>query len=149
MMFRFMQISFTPFWTWEDVFNSHNLTKGVTSPKPEIKDAKAPGSPGSFYVIEKSLRLFLTTGILLGRIKEVLLFPVTGKIKKYFSVSVLSAQLFMSGINGKKWYGYSQDSKTPAEFDITKYLRDGKNSVAVEVYRWCDGSYLKIRTSGG
>ena len=39
--------------------------------------------------------------------------------------------------------GYSEDSKTPAEFNITKYLKKGKNSLAVEIYRWCDGSYLE------
>lgn len=39
--------------------------------------------------------------------------------------------------------GYSEDSKTPAEFNITKYLKKGTNSLAVEVYRWCDGSYLE------
>ncbi len=39
--------------------------------------------------------------------------------------------------------GYSEDSKTPAEFNITKYLKAGTNSLSVEVYRWCDGSYLE------
>jgi beta-galactosidase len=39
--------------------------------------------------------------------------------------------------------GYNQDSKTPAEFHITPYLKKGKNSLAVEVYKWCDGSYLE------
>ena len=39
--------------------------------------------------------------------------------------------------------GYSEDSKTPAEFNITKYLKNGENSLAVEVYRWSDGSYLE------
>lgn len=47
-------------------------------------------------------------------------------------------------INGQK-VGYSQGSKLPAEFDITKFLKDGKNSVAVEVYRWSDGSYLECQ----
>ena len=45
-------------------------------------------------------------------------------------------------INGKE-VGYSQGSRTPAEFDITEYVRVGKNVVAVEVYRWSDGSYLE------
>ncbi len=45
-------------------------------------------------------------------------------------------------VNGEK-VGYSQGSKTPAEFNITKYLRKGKNTLSVEVYRWCDGSYLE------
>jgi len=39
--------------------------------------------------------------------------------------------------------GYSEDSKTPAEFNITKYLKKKENTLAVEVYRWCDGSYLE------
>ena len=39
--------------------------------------------------------------------------------------------------------GYSEDSKVPAEFNITKYLKKGKNTVSVEVYRWSDGSYLE------
>lgn len=45
-------------------------------------------------------------------------------------------------INGQK-VGYSEDSKTPAEFNISKYLRSGENTLSVEVYRWCDGSYLE------
>ena len=48
----------------------------------------------------------------------------------------------MFGVNEQQ-VGYSEDSKTPAEFNITKYLKKGENSLAVEVYRWCDGSYLE------
>ena len=49
---------------------------------------------------------------------------------------------FYVWINGQK-VGYSQNSMTPAEFDVTKYMREGKNRLAVEVYRWSDGSYLE------
>jgi beta-galactosidase len=45
-------------------------------------------------------------------------------------------------VNGKK-VGYSQGSKTPAEFNITEYIRKDKNTLAVEVYRWSDGAYLE------
>lgn len=45
-------------------------------------------------------------------------------------------------VNGVK-VGYSQDSKLPAEFDITALAHDGENILAVEVYRWSDGSYLE------
>jgi beta-galactosidase len=45
-------------------------------------------------------------------------------------------------VNGEK-VGYSQGSKLPAEFDITPFLKSGKNKLAVEVYRWCDGSYIE------
>ncbi|MEO8615442.1 MAG: glycoside hydrolase family 2 TIM barrel-domain containing protein [Luteolibacter sp.] len=49
---------------------------------------------------------------------------------------------FYLWINGKK-VGYSQDSRTPAEFDITPYLQDGENVLAAEVYQYSDGSYLE------
>ena len=45
-------------------------------------------------------------------------------------------------VNGKK-VGYAEDSKLPSEFNITSFLKDGENQLAVEVYRWCDGSYLE------
>jgi len=45
-------------------------------------------------------------------------------------------------VNGRK-VGYSEGSKTPAEFNVTNYLRKGENVLAVEVYRWSDGSYLE------
>jgi beta-galactosidase len=49
---------------------------------------------------------------------------------------------FYVWVNGQK-VGYSEDSKGPAEFNITPYLRAGKNDLAVQVFRWCDGSYLE------
>lgn len=49
---------------------------------------------------------------------------------------------FYLWINGKK-VGYSQGSRTPAEFNVTDFLKDGENTVAVEVYQYSDGSYLE------
>ncbi|MEQ8472575.1 MAG: glycoside hydrolase family 2 TIM barrel-domain containing protein [Marinoscillum sp.] len=50
--------------------------------------------------------------------------------------------VFYLWINGEK-VGYSEGSKTPAEFDITKYIKPGKNQLAMEVIRWADASYLE------
>jgi beta-galactosidase len=47
-------------------------------------------------------------------------------------------------INGEK-VGYTQGSKTPSEWNITKYLKPGNNTLALEVYRWSDGSYLECQ----
>ena len=47
-------------------------------------------------------------------------------------------------VNGQK-VGYSQNSMSPAEFDITRFLHKGQNKLAVEVYRWSDGSYLECQ----
>ena len=49
---------------------------------------------------------------------------------------------FYLWVNGER-VGYSEDSRTPAEFNITRYLKDGENLLAVEVYRWSDASYLE------
>ena len=51
---------------------------------------------------------------------------------------------FYVWVNGQK-VGYSQNSMSPAEFDVTKYMREGRNRLAVEVYRWSDGSYLECQ----
>jgi len=45
-------------------------------------------------------------------------------------------------VNGKK-VGYTENTKSPAEFDITEFVKTGKNLIAIEVYRWSDGSYLE------
>jgi len=49
---------------------------------------------------------------------------------------------FYIWLNGEK-VGYSQGSMTPAEFNLTKYVKKENNILAVEVYRWSDGSYLE------
>ncbi|MFF1375985.1 glycoside hydrolase family 2 TIM barrel-domain containing protein [Streptomyces sp. NPDC058308] len=49
---------------------------------------------------------------------------------------------FFVWVNGQK-AGYSEDSYTPAEFDVTEHLRPGENTLSVEVYRWSDGSWLE------
>ena len=51
---------------------------------------------------------------------------------------------FYIWVNGRK-VGYSQDSKTPAEFNLTQYVKPGRNRIALEVYRWSDGSYLECQ----
>ncbi|MCI4591982.1 DUF4981 domain-containing protein [Sphingobium sp. BYY-5] len=45
-------------------------------------------------------------------------------------------------VNGQQ-VGYSEDSKLPAEFDISRYARPGRNLIAIELYRFADGSYLE------
>ncbi len=53
---------------------------------------------------------------------------------------VMSA--FYVWINGER-VGYSQGSMEPSEFNVTPYLRPGKNQISVEVYKYSDGSYLE------
>ena len=59
----------------------------------------------------------------------------------FFHVGSVTSNLSV-WVNGK-YVGYSEDSKVAAEFNITKYLKKGKNLIAMQVMRWCDGSYLE------
>ena len=59
----------------------------------------------------------------------------------YFHVGSATSNLAL-WVNGK-YVGYSEDSKVAAEFNITKYLKTGRNLIAMQVMRWCDGSYLE------
>ena len=45
-------------------------------------------------------------------------------------------------VNGR-FVGYSEDSKLECEFDITRFVKPGKNLFAFQVFRWCDGTYLE------
>ncbi len=59
----------------------------------------------------------------------------------FFHVGSATSNLSL-WVNGK-YVGYSEDAKVAAEFNITKYLKKGKNLIAMQVMRWCDGSYLE------
>lgn len=61
----------------------------------------------------------------------------------FLSFDGVSAAFYV-WINGEQ-VGYSEDSKTTAEFNITKFLKKGRNEIAVEVYRYSDGSYLECQ----
>jgi len=45
-------------------------------------------------------------------------------------------------VNGRE-VGYSQGSRNPSEFDVTRFVEEGENTVAVKVYQYCDGTYLE------
>ncbi len=61
------------------------------------------------------------------------------KIMAHFGSVTSNMYLWVNG----KYVGYSEDSKLEAEFDITKYVKPGKNLIAFQVFRWCDGTYLE------
>jgi Beta-galactosidase/beta-glucuronidase len=106
-----------PFWTYEDVFNSHGAYKKVP-----------PAIPHDWNPV--------------GSYKRSFKVPSDWKTKEIFLHFGAVSSAFYVWVN-EKLVGYSQDSKMPAEFNITNYLKGGKNSLAVEVYRWSDGSYLE------
>ena len=61
------------------------------------------------------------------------------KIFAHFGSVTSNISLYVNG----KFVGYSEDSKLEAEFDLTKFLKPGKNLIAFQVFRWSDGTYLE------
>lgn len=92
------------------------------------EDIRPPFAPTEYNPVGAYVRTFTVPEAWRGR-------PVTISFQ-----GVESA--FYVWVNGDL-VGYSEDTFTPAEFDITPYLKDGENKLAVEVYRWCDGSWLE------
>lgn len=77
-----------------------------------------------------------------GSYRRTFTLPASWKGSEiYFHVGSATSNL-MLWVNGK-YVGYSEDSKVAAEFNITKYLKAGENLIAMQVMRWCDGSYLE------
>lgn len=77
-----------------------------------------------------------------GSYRHKFTLPENWKGRRTFIVFGGVDSAFYLWINGKK-VGYSQDSRTPAEFDLTPYLQAGENTLAAEVYQYSDGSYLE------
>ncbi|WP_110826749.1 glycoside hydrolase family 2 TIM barrel-domain containing protein [Pedobacter nutrimenti] len=79
-----------------------------------------------------------------GSYRKKINIPENWKDKQVFIHLGAVKSAFYIWVNGKK-VGYSEDSKLAAEFDLTKYVKAGENLIALEVYRWSDGSYLECQ----
>jgi len=77
-----------------------------------------------------------------GSYKKSVDLPATWKGRQVYLHFEASAAAMYVWVNGQK-VGYSEVMKCPSEFNITSYLRDGSNTIAIEAYRWSDGSYLE------
>ena len=79
-----------------------------------------------------------------GRYRHVFNVPKQWKGREiYISFGAVKSAFYL-WVNGQ-FVGYSEDSKTPAEFDLTPYVKVGSNLLAMEVYRFSDGSYLEAQ----
>ncbi|MEP7093392.1 MAG: glycoside hydrolase family 2 TIM barrel-domain containing protein, partial [Flavobacterium sp.] len=77
-----------------------------------------------------------------GSYKKDFILPENWKNRHVYLHFEAGTSAMYIWVNGEK-VGYTENTKSPAEFDISKYLKPGKNDLAVEVYRWSDGSYLE------
>ena len=77
-----------------------------------------------------------------GSYRRTFEVPAGWEGRRVFLVFGGVSSAFYVWVNGRR-VGYSEDSRLPSEFDVTRHLRPGANVLAVEVYRWSDGSYLE------
>ncbi len=77
-----------------------------------------------------------------GSYRRTIELPATWNGRRVFIHFDGVESAFYVWVNGQR-AGYSQNSRSPSEFDITDLVKAGANQIAVEVYRWCDGSYLE------
>ena len=77
-----------------------------------------------------------------GSYRRYFMLPENWKNRKVFLHFEAGTSAMYIWVNGNK-VGYTQNTKSPAEFDITSYVEPGRNLIAIEVYRWSDGSYLE------
>jgi beta-galactosidase len=79
-----------------------------------------------------------------GSYRRTIDLPASWQGRQVFLHFAGVSSAFYLWVNGER-VGYSEDSRTPAEFDITRFARPGRNLIAVEVYRYSDGSYLECQ----
>lgn len=79
-----------------------------------------------------------------GSYRRTFEVPATWKDREVFLRFVNVKSFCYVYLNGER-IGMAKDGKTPFEFNVTKYLRDGKNIIGVEVFRWSDGTYLECQ----
>ncbi|MCL6457868.1 MAG: DUF4981 domain-containing protein, partial [Gorillibacterium sp.] len=100
----------------------------VTYPWVGKEDIKAPFAPTRYNPVGSYIRSFT--------------IPANWQDNPVYLSFQGVESAFYVWVNGEL-VGYSEDTFTPAEFDITPYLVQGENKLAVEVYRWCDASWLE------
>jgi|WetSurMetagenome_2_1015567.scaffolds.fasta_scaffold00688_11 beta-galactosidase len=131
-----------PYWFFKDNYDTRDWDEIDVPSNWEMKGYDVPIYVNISYPYKENPPYIPHEYNPVGSYKRTFTLPPGWKDKEVFLHFGAVASAFYVWIN-EKLVGYSQDSKTPAEFDITKYLKKGTNILAVEVYRWCDGSYLE------
>jgi beta-galactosidase len=131
-----------PYWFFKDDYDTRDWDDITVPSNWEMKGYDVPIYVNITYPYKKDPPFIQHDYNPVGSYKRTFTIPSGWNKKEVFLHFGAVASAFYVWVN-EKFVGYSQDSKTPAEFNITKYLKRGNNSIAVEVYRWCDGSYLE------
>jgi len=131
-----------PFWFFKDDYDTHDWKDIIVLSNWQMKGYDVPIYVNITYPHKMNPPFIEHEWNPVGSYKRTFKVPSDWKEKEVFLNFGAVSSAFYVWIN-EQLVGYSEDSKMPAEFNITKYLKSGNNSISVEVYRWCDGSYLE------
>lgn len=108
----------------------------------ELEGFGYPFYVGAGYGIKRNPPLIQVENSPVGSYKRTFIIPENWSKHQIILHFGGVASAFYVWVNGEK-VGYSQDSKTPSEFDITPYVKTGNNEIAVQVFKFSDGYYLE------
>ncbi|MCJ7682129.1 MAG: beta-galactosidase, partial [Candidatus Aminicenantes bacterium] len=131
-----------PFYFFKDDYDTRDWAKIDVPSNWEMHGYGVPIYINAGYPFEKNPPFIHHENNPVGSYKREFRLPRGWDGRRVFLHFGAVSSAFYVWVN-EELVGYSQGSKTPAEFDVTDYIKKGKNSLAVEVYRWCDGSYLE------
>ncbi|MDP4223904.1 MAG: glycoside hydrolase family 2 TIM barrel-domain containing protein, partial [Bacteroidota bacterium] len=131
-----------PFWFFKDDYDTRDWKNIEVPSNWQLKGYDVPVYVNITYPFEKNPPYINHKWNPVGSYKRFFKVPSQWKNKEVFLQFGAVSSAFYVWVN-EQLVGYSEDSKVPAEFNITKYIRKGRNSLSVEVYRWSDGSYLE------
>lgn len=131
-----------PYWFFKDDYDIRDWEDIEVPSNWQMKGYDVPIYVNIGFGFEKNPPFIHHNWNPVGSYKRYFKIPAGWNDKEVFLHFGAVSSAFYVWVN-EQLVGYSQDSKTPAEFNITKYLKKGNNSLSVEVYRWCDGSYLE------
>jgi beta-galactosidase len=131
-----------PYWFFKDDFDTRNWDEIKVPSNWEREGYDYPIYVNIKYPHEKTPPKIQEHYNPVGSYKRTFEIPSNWKDKEVILHFGAASSMLNVWVN-EEYVGYSEDSKTPAEFNITKYLKSGENSLAVEIFRWCDGSYLE------
>lgn len=128
---------------WEQGFDISGWADITVPGNWELQGFGYPFYVGSGYGFKKNPPLIPVDNSPVGSYKRTFTVPANWKNRQVVLHFGSVASSFYVWVNGKQ-VGYSQDSKTPAEFDLSDYLNwGGENEIAVQVFKFSDGYYLE------
>ncbi|NQU86290.1 MAG: DUF4981 domain-containing protein [Mariniphaga sp.] len=131
-----------PFWFFKDDYDTRDWDQIVVPSNWEVKGFDYPIYTNVKFPHERTPPTIQDFYNPVGSYKRSFKIPSDWDGKEIF----LRFGAVSSAVNvwvNEQFVGYSEDAKTPADFNITSFLKKGKNSLAVEIFRWSDASYLE------